>query len=477
MTALSSYPAAAEAQPKLWHALVLTAAVATMCLFRVDLQALDLTTLSRLALLCVALLIFTVVRARPRGLWSVPSLFALVASLFHVGLLFFPAFGLPVDLGDVDVSWFYTSATREAIVLVTIGLLSYGLGVVLVGLHRSAPASPPSSGKSAEPLAVVGFFLLASAIALWIAITARAVGPGFVFASYRTYLDATNSAPMPYVLLFIGLGLVFVAASRVDKWIRRAAIVFGVFALLALPLGLRGEVLFPAVAAAAVLARSRRMPNAVNTLLVALVLLSVFSAIRQERELGLGNVDAPQLSISPLAGVGELGTTLRVTSLSVSWHEEGHEAYRVGSTYEAPFARPMSQLLGRPVAPARADYRLMNVEIKHRVGGIGGSFIGEAHHNFGAAGVLLIPFMIGYALCQLDRRRVSLIADGAIGIVMFALLQHVRNSFAPLPSELLIGFVLLVAVWIVSNRLGRPAPSGAGSARPGQRVNVSRVIA
>ncbi|MGY1601163.1 O-antigen polysaccharide polymerase Wzy [Geodermatophilus sp. SYSU D00815] len=436
-------------------ALILTAALVALWLLRQWLVAQDLQIVSQVALAAALLACFAVGRATSGRFWSMSTLFLLVASVFHVGLLVFPALGRPgVFVYNADSTWFQSTTTRTAAILVALSLLALALGAVVASSRQAHAATVQMPTERAgfqeavvEVMGPAGFALTSIAVVAWLWLGYTALGPLFPLSSYQKWLEATSGLPIQYVYFGISLGVVLAAAAGDGIWWKRTLIPFGLFAGLALPLGLRGEVLFAAVAAAALVAAWRRMPRGVVVLALVVGLLTSVSVIKQVRQSGLGELGALEWSAAPVSGLAELGYTLRTVSVVAKWHEVANEPLLQGTTYFAPVERAVnSRLLSRPVPSAESDHRLMNVMMMNREGPIGGSFIAEAVHNFGWSGAVLVPLAIGLVLGFCDRRRPSVVVSALLGIVFVALLQHVRNSFTPVPAMLGAGVAAVALI-------------------------------
>ena len=418
-----------------------------------ELAELSLRTISLWSLFATASAFVFLTRRSLRGFWSASSIFMLVAMCFHQGLLIYSALDIAPTFDGQTGLWYTTFYTKQAAVIVTASLTAYGLSAAALAgrIRADEDAEPLAAGdRAAGVFGFGGFAALTLAVAAWFLYTASALGAGFVLTSYERYLRTTAGQPLPYIFYLIGLGLVVAVASGSPKWRKRTIIVFTIFALAALPIGLRGEVLFPAAAAAAVFARRSKLPRGLIVVALLVVLLSGIHALQQLRTEGLGGTTLGEITASPLRGVAELGGSLRTVQAVASWRAVDGPENPHGSTYAAPFDRAIAgRLLGQTQPPAASDMRLLNVEMRTRETTIGGSFIAEAYRNFGLLGALLIPALIGLGLGAFDRRRSTVVTDAMLGVVLVALLQHVRNSFAPTPAQIVIGlvFVAALSVW------------------------------
>jgi hypothetical protein len=278
----------------------------------------------------------------------------------------------------------------------------------------------------------VGGLTLSVSVASWLFVCYTQLGPLFFLNSYGEYLEATsgNSVGLTYFGITIGSALI---AQDTTRLISRTGLVFlFAFLLFALPMGLRSESLFPLIAALAVFIRCRKTPSFASMVVCVLIGLVAISAVQQVRSQGLGDTSLHEVSASPIKAIEEMGYSARVIVTTIGWHEAAHEPYMAGATYAAPLERGLAGVLGLPREDAETDFRLMNAEIAHRVGPIGGSIIAEGHHNFGVAGILLALALAGFLasrLCIVPPRPVPL---AFLGVAAALLLMHVRNSFAPI---------------------------------------------
>ncbi len=171
---------------------------------------------------------------------------------------------------------------------------------------------------------------------------------------------------------------------------------FGIFALFALPLGLRGEVLFTTLGALVVRARRGFRPSARATIVGALILLVLISAIREVRQVGIGSVQTIVVGGGLFDGVTELGSTLRPVVEVLDW-ETPSDNGQSGATYWAPVDRFLCTIqLVRDCVPASDDDRLMNVVVSDRLGPIGFSPIAQAYENFREIGIIFVMGAIGF---------------------------------------------------------------------------------
>lgn len=443
--------------------------------FSAEIEELTIQPLSALLVGCAVLLGALIRRAAHAGGVSISFLLFVVLCLFHLGLYLQPALTgqMPSGLGSTvyETYWYNRSVLARSGLVVLVGLFAYatsvGVGFILRRCRRTSATTAEvdnaryESGWTATALADVGTAILVAGVFAWYAVSIAALGPGFALGNYLGYLGATKGDPLPLAYLAISVGTVL-AAVRVRRGVGLVAVlVFCCFAIPAFVIGLRGQVLIPAVAAIPVLFRDPRNRSLVNliqrrparlALTAAVVgLLTVISLVQQLRLTGLQSVSqAPTQKISAFAGIQELGYSIRVVATSINWHEDLHQSYAGGATYLAPLLRPLQRLLGLPRLDADNDYGLMNVEIADRVGQIGGSMIGEAHHNFGLAGVAMVLALVGGITVAIDRPKTQALRTAWLGIAGLLTLMHVRNSFAPMIAWALASILAMGAAQILN---------------------------
>jgi hypothetical protein len=398
------------------------------------------------------------IAVRPRrssGAWSSAWVYLVVFSIFHFGLLLVIALGLPLPTEVANaIQWYWprAEAVRHAAVSSVIGVAACVTGVLVVRLGSPAqPRSHPLDTVEERAVARVGLALVALSVATWLYGVLAAGGPTLLVASYGVFLERTRASNLSALYFTMGLGVVFTSAvtSGSLRWVTWG--LFGAFGLVALPLGLRGEVLFPAATAVAVGGTRFRMSLARASVL-ALVLLGVIAGIRGIRQYGVSDLQQSAIEASPHAALAELGGTIRPVAVVISWADAGEKPL-YGATYWAPLDRALYHVIpGWTRVEADDDERLLNVVIARRVSTIGLSPIAEAYRNFGDPGVLGFMLLLGVLLGRMDATVDSTRQRLKNGIVLFPLLIFVRNAFTPVPAQIIGGFALYALALLLAGR-------------------------
>lgn len=388
------------------------------------------------------------------GVWNRRSgaggsafLYFVIFALFHGGLVFaYAVRGDAALLGAGDNSWIVPSELAPAVRMAVIGAGAATVGAVLAQLRR-----PPSFTKMLRDEGVGRLPLVAgSAVIVGTLLVARSIlGNGGLSGGtgYIEFLElVAGDGAFSYGALLLGLGLALLVAaggkSRIVGWVG-----LGILSVGALPLGLRGPVLFPLVTMVIIEAKRRPLKLWVFAL-VSVGVLAAISVIRQTRTQGVSGLLAGGWTrIDPLDGAAEMGYSLYPVVQVDRWMSGGTEPMN-GVTFVAPIVRLAERLLGIPSPPGDQDLRLFNIEIFTRVGPIGGSPIAEGYRNFGAFGVVLVLFLLGYLLTRIDLLPGNPAGAALAAVVVLPIVTAVRNSFAPVLPQIAIGLVLVILAFV-----------------------------
>jgi hypothetical protein len=382
----------------------------------------------------------------PSGILCPSGIYLIVFGLFHGGLLF--SVGLRGEAGKVvplAAAWIDAASVPDAVRLSMLGAVAFTAATLLVR-SRNAGAPPVAAtpvgdtealGRTSFRIGLVGLGALVTGIAS-VSITI-VVGGGLSAGYDAVFSSGQGSALLSYGLLLLGIGAVTVIVGTPAQR-RTGLVLFTLFALVAVPLGMRGPILFVAAAVLAIEVRRGLRVRPVVGVLAVVALLLVIGVVRESRLEGPSAILKADWVTSPLDAVGEMGFSLYPTVVVYQWHADGEEL-RHGTTFIAVPLRAFERFEGEP--PPDVDGRLFDQEILTRVGGIGGSPVAEGYHNFGALGVVGLMAAIGVVIAGLDRRRVGALNDAVLGVVLLPFLTEVRNFFAAVPAQILVGLLLI----------------------------------
>lgn len=382
-----------------------------------------------------------------RNLFSASFMYLLIFSLFHSGLYFAYAMGL-----EEPTSYLLTYSGRLAVILVVIGTLAYCAGVSAAYFFGgSAPfcriKNPEKLGGAFE---WTGLILMILSVGIWFFEAIRAGGIGIFQAAYLDFLSATEGSYTGWAYYGLGLAMVFLGTCEPSRLRRGGFALFGLFALVAFPLGLRGEVLYPLTAALVVMGVRKAPFSTGKALIIGLLVLCAITGVRQIRSTGVGEISGQQVSFAPSEALAEMGSSIRPVVKVIRWSQSG-DPFIYGQSYWAPFDRAFVYVLpGWTRPPAQDDSRLLNVLVQKRVGPIGFSVIAEAYRNFAAPGVTIVMFLIGFGFGRMDRWPHTLIGQTVTGVILVAFLIQIRNAFTQVPMQIILGFMVLSLVVFLS---------------------------
>src|SRR5262245_22499324 len=348
------------------------------------------------------------------GVWTAVGMYAVVFWCFHFGLVAVLAIGYISidDLSVWDLSWLLEPYAVEAAVVALAGTLAFACGAAAVfawrrpslwqGTRVETSGSPHAYGPA-------GSVLVFGGIAMWIAIVVATGGAGGFFVSYEEYLQVTTNfgAVLGIVWLALGCGLVLSVTGKPGLLRTSATSAFVLLSVVALPMGLRGEVMFRGVAALVAAARCGRVLKPNRSLALLAVMLALIPVMREVRQTGLRGLSGAEPAPRIHEAFAEMGASLHPVEAVVRWRAQG-DPLEHGSSYWAPIERAAARLLpGLSSVAAEDDFRIANILVLDRIGAIGYSPVAEAYRNFGALGVVFVFGFLGAAIAGIDTIRAS----------------------------------------------------------------------
>lgn len=429
---------------------------ACILVFAVYLGAISLTR-NELELLTAANFIFlSVVLAKtlPRGMWSIAFIFFVTFGVFHAGLILANAVG---GITDEDIHyqisfWFHTDHNTVAIGLINLAFVGYAFAAICFSKNVALGTRNEDLNICRRAFHLGGIGLVLSILAFFA--IASATG---AITSYGAYLAVVNAIPIvgilfTYIYLFIGLTLVLVVVSYRRGFGIYYFVAFVIWSALAFRIGLRGEVMFPSAVALALIARRGKPIN--GTLLAGLILVFLISAGIVKNARVAGDYSG-EMSFNPMNTVAELGSSLRAVKEVITWRVGG-DPLMMGASYWAPIERQVALVLPQMERlPALQDDRLLNVKVIRVVGPIGFSLVAEAYINFGELGVLLVAMLFAFIFAKLDNKPSKLNTDVFIGVALVPIFVMIRNSFAHVPIQIILGIVLASVFLILAKKSWR----------------------
>lgn len=429
-----------------------------------------LSTHTASALWCVVVWVVgysAVVLSDARGLWSPAAIFFVIFAFFHYGLAVMVVLGGSPD----DIPWFLDPEVPEAFALVGLGGIGLALGSIapvagrlLLTFRRQAEvatgeaqpvaAASPRNLIFSQVMSQISAVIAIGCILGWILMTLMATGGGMFGLSYSEFLYATEDYPRPWITFGIAVGVTLAATDLGQRASRISMGMFIVWALIALPIGIRGDVMFPAAGALAAQGWKLRHIPVRYFIGGAVLMLCMASLLREVRAEGITRVEWRWEVVSPANALKELGQSLRPTYETIRWIQDG-DVRLGGGSFWSPIERGFLRLF--PVQQ-RADLDedlQLTVVVFNRVGPIGFSPVAEAYYNFGTVGVSLVMGVIGLLVGCLGLWGRSLVGRALMLATLIPLLIFVRNSFTQVPGQWVIGWSLVLLIWILSGIIAK----------------------
>ncbi|WP_339726311.1 O-antigen polysaccharide polymerase Wzy [uncultured Paraglaciecola sp.] len=381
----------------------------------------------------------------PKGMWSICFIFFSVVGVFHIGLVLANAVNGITDEDTLyQISrWFYNLETENAIHVVNLAMIGFALSAIL--FSKKANDHNSSNGQSQvayrKRLFHTGGILLGVFVAIFFALT---IATGAI-SSYGAYLAVMNSNPLiamifSYLYFFIGVAFVFICVSYSKGFGYLYFGLFAIWALFAFKIGLRGEVMFPSAVAGCMLGRKGAPIKGYILAIGIIVFLIITGIVKNARVSGDYSGD---VGINPLNAIAEMGSSLRAVQETIKWRKNDNFELLLGASYWAPFERQFALFIPQlERVNVEDDGRLLNIVVQKKAGPIGFSAIAEAYINFGEKGVIMVFFLLGWAMAKLDSSTSSIRNDILIGVALLPIFVTIRNSFIHVPVQIILGLIL-----------------------------------
>jgi oligosaccharide repeat unit polymerase len=398
--------------------------------------------------------------------------------LFHLGLIY------QVATGIVDVPSFTEGARSVWLekagwyVLLALGAVGLGSGwALLFGLKEEVtlPLRQKIMPVANQFLFVQGLGLLLAAC-IFAVIAVRSYGNIFSYSRAGLFAaDADSRGLSVFMMVLPGaLTLLVLSADTLVKKIFSYSIAGLIFCLFMLA-GYRSAALFPALVGVVLWVKGgKRIPNYIAILFVVTIMLAiaavgVFRQMGAYDELGREQLEQSIEGSSIEAAISEMGSTVGVFA-QVLRLVPAEDPYIYGRSYYVAVKEMLPNVAGSlDYSISRAAMQngaITNTEAIHKLRpadwltyklnrwkfdegqGLGFSSIAEAYINFGAAGVVLYFFLLGYILTKIDLKDILLhpflylISAAAF----WPLIKTVRNDFVNLTKP--FAFVVVVlTIW------------------------------
>lgn len=386
---------------------------------------------------------------------SVPVMFLIQLWMYNFGLSFVSALvpSTPESFRPRDIEWLYRAETRMAMLMALLACLGFTLGTGLIMGRQSLRPTKSAIWRHEASLFTIGWFLMILGLFLAFLVIAMTGGLGVFSRSYMDFRETTLSSLFPAIQVSqVGCMLAICGAGG-RRWLA-PTIIWTLFGLMLLILGLRNEALTPLLCFIIILIyRGVKFKKPVIWSIV-FVLLLFIPAIRVFRTVGFSRRGVTNWTeVTALETFVELGGSLRASHAYVNWIEQG-DAYLYGAGYWAPFERHFLVWV-LPIArtPLDLDQRVPGQFMHSREGAVGTSTVGEAYYNFGIFGPVIYFSAIGMLLGWLNRRAFfSQYRLAILGSVTMVVFWSIRDQFLAVPAQILASLLVIGFCYIFRNR-------------------------
>jgi hypothetical protein len=386
---------------------------------------------------------------------SMPMVYFYYFILSHVPVFLFWVFApeeLFLRFNAYQLLWLRgdDNHTAAAAILVFVSLLAFMFGVLVAGARRDDNSDQEATACTAHHPALFwgGMAISLFAIASYVLIISRAGGLVVLFQNYGAFRDdvLNDTFNLGRFLIALGSGFALVGASR-QRWYWSLA-PFAVVGVSLLMTGNRGEVFFPLLTYLAILPKKGiRLPR---TLLIAGVIATLvfIPVINQVRSVGLGSIGNAQVQASWQDPFIEMGYAVRTIVVTYAYVDSGALDFVHGGSYWLPVERQLALVL--PFFFERGDVSSDVRNTKIFTPTMGYSPVAEGYYNFGFLGSILFFTLIGFLLGMLDKKSArSHYLLAFCVLILFLLIENVRNSFISIPGRVLLGVALMGAIWFL----------------------------
>jgi len=369
--------------------------------------------------------------------------FLAVLGLFHLGIPLGNFLNYSNDYYDGILSrWYYDKYTINSYIAVYLFILGYLLNLFV----KIRKVEFKTSLFKLDDLSLkVAFCFYIFIVIAWV-IFVKLIGGVNNYSQYA--LLSSSSSIFSFIFSYGNnlIGILYVLTSSSKQYSKRALYILLIWAFFALPIGLRGEVLFPLIIGLTFLIEYKTIKlNFIKIIMISSIVLTALSAIFVYRH----GEAVENTEVSPFAALVEMGGSLRPVSESIKWISTNEVNLYLGETYWAPLERLLSKFIPYiQRLPANEDMRLMNVLIADKAGPYGFSIIAESFINFSFLGCFLVGIISGFILKYYDSLANK--NNFLILAIVFAIFFHIRQSFVGAFGVFLTFLIVCIVLNLIS---------------------------
>lgn len=403
---------------------------------------------------------------------STPVTYGILFWVFHFGLVFpasiFPGLLDPIPAWDRE--WIDTPETQEAVLLSMLFLLFFLFGYFFRQRRfRQVPGRQDTALRGNGSELITGGWICIFIGVIISAVALETFGLRSFLQAYDEFFSISASFSLSIVLIAFGLVLQIAGGRPIRQvWIS-TAIYYLPVAVPTLLAGSRMATLFSMAVLGIVLAKRGVHIPQLGLVVAVVFLLGLISVIGETRQVGLFQMRhmAYLATANPLAGLAEMGGSLRSVYALVYDLETFGSDYFYGYTYIYPIIRQIQPLLGLPRPDDFNNQAFIAMFISLRYGPVGFSTVAEAFFNGGIPGVMAFALLWGVFTNFLDRRSGTPYGLAALAVVLIPMMINIRSSFIYVPAWIFTGlFIIGFCRYFLKTRVLRLKASRAGDKGP-----------
>ncbi|MBO4339105.1 MAG: O-antigen polysaccharide polymerase Wzy [Clostridia bacterium] len=340
----------------------------------------------------------------------------------------------------------------QAICIASVAIICFSIGFIIADketkneLEEHANHILSDDGLSQTGIVVSCAIILSITLLVFIFGILR--GDISIFGSYSDYMSSElySNSFYVYLLLFYGIGTVFLFTIN-DKKIRN--ILFIIWFLIAAILfltGNKGEVLYAAFTCYGFIAIEKKKANRKLIVLGLIMLFLIIPLITNSRPDGVvANLNNIKFSFTD--AFVEMGMQIRMSVFMINDVKTGVRHLLLGKSYYNPVLMLINHFI-----PLFGHLEIATRDIYDIYKGYGSSQVAESYLNFGLYGVVGFFGILGFILRHFEQKIDTTFGLALFGCVVFVFMNATRNHFYFVPVQLVIVFSLFLVLYIIPKR-------------------------
>ena len=400
-----------------------------------------------LAILSCALCCLTYLLNRTKSIFCFSGVILLYTMMTQFGLVIpFAFFGKDIlsQYSDYTLRFLESSSLSVAILMGSIAILTYTIVSQLVTILMPSRECEKQYGNKPDGqcgvLVYIGYALIL--LTLFFLLYYLATGAfriGGLYSDYRKNV-VNESNLYAYVLMLYSMGLIFIVACGTKQQIKHGLLLYCLPGLIFLLTGNKGEVMYSALAAIAVIIYRGYRPDIRLVIIVAATLLFVIPVVTSTRNLDPGLI-TEGINIGLFDSFSEMGMQIRVSVYVIEQFSLGLRDFLYGYSYYSPIVNIIGNFLPFVYNSPPEDYNFSS-----EFAGMGFSQVAESYCNFGLVGIVLFFSIVSVCVSVRERQKLDGYQLAFLGCATSILINATRNRFAFVIGQLVMIWLFLRVV-------------------------------